>query len=192
MPLRFPVDHFDLIAPLYDKLIPPANIESLLKYGQFPLNGKVLEVGGGTGRVARELIKIQANIFLLDRSFAMLRVATNHQDFKLTLGEAEHLPFMDNTFERILLIDTLHHVVDARTTLLECLRVLRIGGLLVIQEPDIEQWGGKLIAFFEKALLMRSHLLPVAKVESILSQQTNEITAIRAKHQYLIVCRKGN
>ena len=38
-------------------------------------------------------------------------------------------------------------------------RVLKPGGVLVIEEPDIRTFGVKLIALAEKLLLMRSHFL---------------------------------
>jgi hypothetical protein len=38
-------------------------------------------------------------------------------------------------------------------------RVLKPGGVLVIEEPDIRTFGVKLIAIAEKLLLMRSHFL---------------------------------
>ena len=41
----------------------------------------------------------------------------------------------------------------------KCSAVLKPGGLLVIEEPDIRTFGVKLIALAEKLLLMRSHFL---------------------------------
>lgn len=189
MSSSFKFDHFDWIAPLYDKIIPPPDIDRLVKYAEFPANGKILDLGGGTGRVTRQLIGINSNITIADSSFGMLRIANHTLKINLTLCQAENLPFTTDTFERILLIDALHHVVDARRTLQECMRVLKRGGLLIIQEPDVEQWGGRLIAIFEKILLMRSHLLTVNQIRNILSNAI-QITIQREKHQYWIVCQK--
>ncbi|MCX8061102.1 MAG: class I SAM-dependent methyltransferase [Anaerolineales bacterium] len=190
MRLRIAFDHFDSIAPIYDLIIPNANIETLIQCGKFPVSGKVLDVGGGTGRVTRQLMRIQPNITIVDSSFGMLKIASQKLQGNLTMGEAELTPFPANTFERVILIDTLHHVADANRTLEECLRVLRKDGWLIIQEPDVEQWGGKLIATLEKLLLMRSHLLPIGSVQSILSPHTAEIVIHRGINQYWILCRK--
>lgn len=193
MHLRVSVDHFDWIAPIYDLIIPSANVETLIEYGQFPISGKVLDVGGGTGRVTRELIRIQPDIpdiTIADSSFGMLKIANQKLKVKLALCEAERIPFAENTFERVILIDTLHHVADATQTLKECLRVLKKEGWLIIQEPDIEQWGGKVIAVFEKLLLMRSHLLSVDSVKSILSTNSNRVIVQRGVHQYWVLCQK--
>lgn len=191
MAFRFSFDHFDWIAPIYDLIIPSTNIELLIQHGKFPCKGKVLDVGGGTGRVTRELLKIQPNnVILVDNSLGMLRVANQNLRINLILSRAEKLPFLSESFERVILIDTLHHVFDASIALRECLRVLKRDGLLIIQEPDIEQWGGKLIALFEKILLMRSHLLSVKEVQDILSPYSKEIMVERDNQQYWIVCRK--
>lgn len=190
MRFRVSVDHFDWIAPIYDLIIPSANVETLIEYGQFPISGKVLDVGGGTGRVTRELIRIQPDITIADSSFGMLKIANQKLKVKLALCEAERIPFAENTFERVILIDTLHHVADATQTLKECLRVLKKEGWLIIQEPDIEQWGGKVIAVFEKLLLMRSHLLSIESVKSILSPNAGRVIVQRGVHQYWILCQK--
>jgi ubiquinone/menaquinone biosynthesis C-methylase UbiE len=48
---------------------------------------------------------------------------------------------------------------DHAHTAREMFRVLKPGGVLVIEEPDIRTFGVKLIAIAEKLLLMRSHFL---------------------------------
>lgn len=190
MVFRLSFDHFDWIAPIYNTIIPSSNVDLLIHHGRFPCKGKVLDVGGGTGRVTRELLNIQPNVILVDSSLGMLRVANQNLRINLILSMAEKLPFLSESFERVILIDTLHHVFDASIALRECLRVLKKDGLLIIQEPDIEQWGGKLIALVEKILLMRSHLLRIKEVHNILLPFAKEIIVERGNQQYWIVCRK--
>ncbi|PWH19450.1 MAG: hypothetical protein DDG59_03010 [Anaerolineae bacterium] len=190
MAFRFLFDHFDWIAPFYDQIIPQPDIRTLIHHGQFPISGRVLDVGGGTGRVTRALLRVHADITLVDSSLGMLKVANQNLAIQLARCEAEHLPFASNSFERVILIDTLHHVVDAAATLRECVRVLKKDGLLLIQEPDIEQWGGKLIALFEKFLWMRSHLLRAKHVQNLLAPSCQETVIERGNQQYWIICRK--
>jgi demethylmenaquinone methyltransferase/2-methoxy-6-polyprenyl-1,4-benzoquinol methylase len=77
---------------------------------------------------------------------------------------AESLPFLKGSFERIIMVDALHHVADQAGTASELWRVLAPGGLLVILEPDIRQLAVKGIALFEKIALMRSHFLPPSEI----------------------------
>ncbi|MGD0877948.1 MAG: methyltransferase domain-containing protein [Anaerolineales bacterium] len=74
-------------------------------------------------------------------------------------AQAEFLPFSSGSFERVIMVDALHHVFDQRQSAYELFRVLVPGGRIVIVEPDIHQFIVRVIAIFEKALLMRSHFL---------------------------------
>ena len=53
----------------------------------------------------------------------------------------------------------MEHLHDPVRFLNECRRILKPGGRIVIQEPDIRTFVVKLIAVAEKLALMRSHFL---------------------------------
>ena len=82
--------------------------------------------------------------------------------------ESERLPFADGTFDRVLMVDALHHVVHQGETVRELFRVLKPGGRLVIEEPDSRTFAVKLIAIAEKIALMRSHFLSPPQIASLL------------------------
>ena len=50
-------------------------------------------------------------------------------------GHAERLPFPDGSFDRILVVDALHHFCDQREAIGDLLRVLAPGGRLLVAEP---------------------------------------------------------
>ena len=97
-------------------------------------------------------------VLLADVSLGMLRKAPLSA-LKPVCGGSESLPFADDSFERVIMVDALHHVIDHAHSAREMFRVLKPGGVLVIEEPDIRTFGVKLIAIAEKLLLMRSHFL---------------------------------
>jgi ubiquinone/menaquinone biosynthesis C-methylase UbiE len=150
--------HFNLLAPYYDRVIPFARLEQILSVLDLPHAGSLLDAGGGTGRVAQALRPHVSWIVVADVSRGMLAEA-RQKDLPVTSAGTEHLPFAAETFERVLMVDALHHVVNQAETIRELYRVLKVGGRLVIEEPDLRTFGVKLIAVAEKLALMRSHFL---------------------------------
>lgn len=148
--------HFDLLARSYDRLIPPPVPGRLADLLRLPTDGWLLDTGGGTGRVAAALRPLVGRLVISDLSVPMLAQALAKGIACAVQAEAEGLPFPDGCFERILVVDALHHFADQRRAIRELLRVLRPGGRLVIEEPDIGHLPVKAMALAEKLALMGS------------------------------------
>jgi len=162
-----PFDHFDFIAPFFSR-VSYTSLETLIEYAALPTSGLVLDAGGGTGRVASMIREFAGEVIIADPSLGMLRQADQTQLW-LACSHSELLPFPSETFERVIMVDALHHVFEQRHTAREMYRVLRPGGRIVIEEPDIRKFGVKLIALAEKMLLMRSHFLAPQKIVDLFS-----------------------
>lgn len=103
----------------------------------------VLDVGSGFGgRTVRYLeygassvtgLEVEDAKVAAGRSFARQLGATPKARFELGFGE--RLPFEDAKFGLVTLLDTLEHVVAPDLVLLECYRVLRLGGRLAVVFP---------------------------------------------------------
>jgi ubiquinone/menaquinone biosynthesis C-methylase UbiE len=149
------MDLFHWIAPFYDHLFQFSDPTQLLSLLQLESDHLLLDVGGGTGRVADVLAERVARACVLDLSRGML-VEARAKGLCAYRGAAEHLPFPDGTFDRILIVDAFHHFRDWASAAGELVRVLRPGGRMVVEEPDIRNGVVKLIALAERLLLMRS------------------------------------
>jgi demethylmenaquinone methyltransferase/2-methoxy-6-polyprenyl-1,4-benzoquinol methylase len=147
-------DHFDLLAGLYDGLFGFLGAEHLSPLLDLAPGQRLLDVGGGTGRVSQAL-RARCTVVVCDTSQGMTRRA-RAKGLLTVRGAVEALPFADESFDRMLIVDAFHHFADHRTAAHELLRALRPGGRLVIEEPDIRRWPVKLIALAERLLLMRS------------------------------------
>lgn len=158
--------HFNLLAPFYDRVIPFTRLDQMLGVLGLPHPGSLLDAGGGTGRVAEALRPYVGGIVVADVSYEMLAQA-RLKDLSAASAETEYLPFPDETFDRVLMVDALHHVVDRAQTVHELYRVLKVGGRLVIEEPDFRKFAVKLIAVAEKLAFMRSHFLAPAQIASL-------------------------
>jgi ubiquinone/menaquinone biosynthesis C-methylase UbiE len=152
-------DHFDFLAPIYDRVIKPKDPGYLYRLADLPTSGSLLDAGGGTGRVAQFMRDKAPQVVVADLSLEMLQKAREKGGLQNVCSHTEKLPFPDNTFDRILMIDALHHVCDQAETAAELWRLLKPGGLLVIEEPDVRTFSVKLVALAEKLALMRSHFL---------------------------------
>ena len=149
-------NHFDVIAPFYDRVIHKLDLKRLTDLLKLPARGFMLDAGGGTGRVSSRLQSMIDEIVVCDLSLSMLRQAKNKGRLLTVQTHVEKLPFPNESFERILVVDALHHFCNQRESIQELLRVLKTGGCLVIEEPNIDNFIIKLVALAEKLALMRS------------------------------------
>jgi SAM-dependent methyltransferase len=173
--------HFDIIAPLYEIFIRPTAPEELIARLALPADGALLDAGGGSGRVAQFLRGAAVPIVVADASFNMLAEARAKQGLFPVAGFSECLPFPSGAFSRIVMVDALHHVGDQNRTAAELWRVLAPGGRLVIQEPDFDIPGVKILALAERLALMRSRFLPPDRMADLF-RRTGAAIRIERNH----------
>lgn len=165
------LDHFDILAPVYERVIGPPDPTRLKDLLRLPTDGWLLDAGGGTGRVAATLRPFVGGLVVGDQSLHMLRRAREKQTLHPVRAQVQRLPFADGFFSRILVVDALHHFFDQPAAARELARVLAPGGRLVIEEPDIHRPAVKLVALAERMALMGSTFLAPEVVRDMLAAQ---------------------
>lgn len=106
-------------------------------------NKRVLEVGAGTGRDSFDMVNRGASVFMLDYSASSLHIIKNiateeRIDVSAVGGNAFSLPFPDATFDIVFHQGLLEHFREreAMSLLRENIRVLRKGGILLVDVPQ--------------------------------------------------------
>lgn len=106
----------------------------------------VLDMGCGAGRHAFESLRRGARVIALDYSFdeltavnglmgAMRQEGETSAPSIALQGDALHLPFPDNSLDRIVCSEVLEHIGDDRGAIAEMTRVLAPGGVMAITVP---------------------------------------------------------
>ena len=183
-------DHFGKLAPIYEKIIQSNDAEKLWSLAKLPDNAVVLDAGGGTGRMVQNLPVSVAQVVIADESFKMLREAQKKTGLQLVCTHTENSPFKAGIFDCIIMVDALHHVVDQQTTVDELWRLLKPGGKIIIQEPNIRNFWVKLLAVFEKVALMRSHFLSPQKIAGLFNGKTAQTRMTLDHAQAIIIVEK--
>jgi len=162
---RFVRAIFDRTAGDYDRIErliglghgPRYRREALLRAGLQP-GMRVLDVGAGTGLVAREaaaIVGVAGTVIALDPSMVMLRSARPRTSLPLVQGSAEQLPLAAAQFDFVCLGFALRHVAELHGVFREFYRVLRPAGIVCLLEitPPQQAWARGLLRFYLSKLV---------------------------------------
>lgn len=99
---------------------------------------QVIEVGCGQGTTFNYLPHLGAAVAGVDMSFQSLQQARagarelGFEPVRITLADAERLPFMSNYFDAVISAGVLHHTPGTAAGVKEIHRVLKPGGLAIV------------------------------------------------------------
>jgi ubiquinone/menaquinone biosynthesis C-methylase UbiE len=106
-------------------------IPAMLDVARVGRGASVLDVASGPGYVSAAAASRGARTCGLDLSERMVELSRqSHPDLAFQVGEAEDLPFDDDSFDAVLINFGILHFPDADKALAEAHRVLRPGGRL--------------------------------------------------------------
>lgn len=130
----------------------------------------VIDIGVGTGLVAREAVKLAGDpgrVVGVDPSPGMMACA-RLPGVRLVEGRAEAIPFPDASFDFLSMGYALRHIGDLPAAFSEFHRVLKPGGrlcLLEITKPE-RAWSRRLLKLYMRGVLPRLARLIGSSAES--------------------------
>jgi len=122
--------------------------ESTKKYfvdvisGYISKDDNVLDLGCGPGSFLISTASLCKHITGVDISIEFVTTCNKTIDeMKIDNAKAVHikpdtLPFEDNSFDALIMVDVIHHLEDIHRTLKEAMRVVKQGGRILIYEPN--------------------------------------------------------
>lgn len=191
-------DGYNLHAPFYDQKIKWLNSfepGKIIRYFPEIKNKNILDVGAGTGRLAVQLAEQGGLVTALDVSAEMLKILVKKQPaIQTVVGDAENLPFDNNTFDMVLAAFLVVHLKDPKIFFDEAYRVLKPGGTLLV--TNISQTDPPPLPAGQGQVIIESYYHSPNQIKNQLQQLAFEI-----KHEEIVkenniwinqvlVCRK--
>lgn len=129
-----------------------------------PPGGAILDVGCGAALVAEEVADLDGTYVGIEYGghqldFAAAKRVSWEGKLRLTFvrGDAEHLPFIDRSFDLVVMSEVIEHLLRPEVAVWEIARVLRPGGIFVMttnnaSELPLRSPTSHLFAWLEKAI----------------------------------------
>ena len=112
--------------------------KTVVDFAELNSNSLVLEVGCGTGFTTAEIVKRvkEENVVALDLTpEQMVKSVSKFPNAKFVRGDAENLPFKDDTFDAAISAGSIEYWPNPLKGIKEMVRVTKSGGRIVILAP---------------------------------------------------------
>lgn len=102
--------------------------------------GKILDIGTAGGSLLAAAQKRGWNVDGIEPNKWLCKWGKEQYGITIRPGILEDYKFKDNTFDVITLMDVLEHTGNPKLVLEECNRILKPGGVIAVNVPDIDSW----------------------------------------------------
>ena len=138
----------------------------------------LLDVGCGSGTLLGLLKQRGFQPMGLDFSGEAARVAEAENGVRVVVGSLDDAAFPGHSFDMVTLFHVMEHVVNPRSVLAEVSRILKPGGAVVLQVPNIDRWQFKAFGAKWYGLDIPRHVIDYSK-ESMLKLLSDSGFAVR-------------
>ena len=111
--------------------------------------GKILDIGCGMGILASDIKeRYNSEVYGIDINGTAVKYAVK-AGIQAKVGDIEkRLPYASKSFDVVLIIQVIEHVLGTDDLILEAKRVLKKNGLLIISTPNLSNWFNRIIFLF--------------------------------------------
>lgn len=99
------------------------------------IDGEILEIGPGHGRLMKTLSDAGKNVMGLEISDNLIQ-KLNNKGLKVQKGNILNIPFKNDSFSAVILEEVIEHIKDQDQAMKEIKRVLKPGGHLLLTTPN--------------------------------------------------------
>lgn len=180
---------FDRVHKYYDSFIKLFNLNKMDEIRdvlELQGNEVVIDIGGGTGRLAEYLSQSCRVVYVLDESKGMLSKVRANSRVVTTLGNALDAPFDSNWADVVVISDVLHHIENQSALIEEITRVLKKDGKLLILDFEKKHIKTKILRAFEYILFGRLYFRTSKEVVSLLKDRFKITKFIDNKYYFIV------
>jgi len=131
----------------------PDNLRVLQKLNSFmPQRGKLLEIGSFLGTFANEIRGAGWDVTCLEPFVGAVKYSRQKYNLNVVEGILPQPSLADATFDAAILLHVIEHMPDPGQNLAEIRRLLKPGGMLVVETPRFDSLMFKLLGRRERSI----------------------------------------
>lgn len=133
------------------------------RYGQNIKRARILDIGCGNGEYTSLFCKNWNKVIGLDiKNY----IKPEYRKFEFIKGNAEELPFPNESFDLVVSFDVIEHIENDRKAIQEMYRVLRKRGKIFLETPNRER-----LSYWLLVLVGRKRTYPLKLGENCIHLQ---------------------
>ncbi len=176
---------FDRFANEYDgwfeteegRKVKELELSLLLDFAEPSSGEKMLEVGIGTGLFAVEFAKRGVEVFGIDPSEEMLKIA-EQRGFSVKVGTGENIPFEDNSFDIVLAMTSIEFSKSPDKFVSEMKRVAKCRGRVIVAALNLLSFYGierRIKGLFKETVFKNAHFYTYWELLRLLSKHLSNV-----------------
>ncbi len=197
--------YYDILSSVYDVLNPSfytlSMREEMVKLIDNDQPMRVLDVGCGTGYTTTGILRLRqvCEAIGIDQNNRQLQKAARKLTpekprISLSRGDAENLPFKDETFDAVISVGAVEYFPDPEKALKEMARVVKHDCMVIVGGPEFN-WFKKLLlnrVFYTPSTQNFENLFYRAKLQNIRTMLTGVNTFFHTNRYVVVVAGTKN